>query len=755
MSARQILNCCVGSLVVLFLGAAGMVFHTLEQQDADSTRLTLAIRQEMLVQNMTREAVALAQADDVEAVNGWRERLGKSILLFDQTLTAMQRGGTALDDEGVKIELEPAGDADVRQALGTGAEIWFEIGMPLADLAAGEFSPYSNAGMSAVQRLQDVNLELLAAMGDVVTALGNQAGAQRSLLRFAQAAAGMVAVLLAGVAFLYGRFNRNSTTTAAAPPRPVVATNTARDDDPGSAAAEPESLRQQTSPASLQPTPPSTTYTGPVDLENASASVDQLAVDMTTIATSTDKMKLAIDSIGTALAGMLFSLNEMAQDTAEGHKVTRNANNAASYTATAATDLADSAREMGRVVGRVSQLAQKTRQVAQQITTEAAHIGEPGRGFTSVVAAEVKGLAAQTSSATSQIEQTVSEILGTSRQYEDAIGQIIKNIAAINKVSVHLGELMIDPPTTVVPGTPMPAAAPQAAVAPAPQPAAPPPAQPVEQPVAQPVAQAAPEPAAVASQAPAATAPATETMQAPAPEPAPPEPAPLEPATPETAELDALDDELIGGEPPADELASDDDLDPSELAAQATDLIEELSDVTSDSDLDAAETDTNADIDNAPAAAAPEPADSDDDDGSNVFMLNKPPKQAYPAPAAEQEQPSPAPAPAEGNTSDDDDDGSSNVFMLNMPKKKAAPEPSADAPVDAPAGTADDAVADSADVATDDTPDEVDATDVPDVTDATDATDTSDAPAKPSDSGVEVDAKPSSNVFMLNMPKKK
>ena len=70
------------------------------------------------------------------------------------------------------------------------------------------------------------------------------------------------------------------------------------------------------------------------------------------------------------------------------------------------------------------------------------------------VAGEVKGLAHQTNEATHQIEQTVAEILATARQYEEAIGLIIKNVSAINKVSQDLGDLMTSPPPRVEPGAP-------------------------------------------------------------------------------------------------------------------------------------------------------------------------------------------------------------------------------------------------------------------------------------------------------------
>ena len=46
-----------------------------------------------------------------------------------------------------------------------------------------------------------------------------------------------------------------------------------------------------------------------------------------------ERMQHAVDSVASALQGMLFSLNELAQDTHEGCRITRTANNAAVFTA--------------------------------------------------------------------------------------------------------------------------------------------------------------------------------------------------------------------------------------------------------------------------------------------------------------------------------------------------------------------------------------------------------------------------------------
>ncbi len=696
MSTRLLLNASLGTVAILMAISVGVVFTSSVGTGTLQAQAELAAQQEVLINELSTEVSQLSEAGDLIEVTKARKTLGQTVVQFDQNLGALVNGGNISRPDNSVFTVEKITEENAREALEQCISLWQITGLPLADLAAGEFSIFSAAGQQAVASLNDNRADIIGYINFAVE--GNSARSKNptSTASFAGYAAwgfgGLFVVL--SLVWLKGRapqkpqtVNRAETTLSSAE-SPSLASKNVPEPPRESPVTQETKFNNPAAPMPSWPGPGDTgPYKSPVDFNNVNASVDQMSVDMNTIASSTDKMRLAIDSVGHALQGMLYSLNEMAQDTAEGQNIVRNANNAASYTATTASELALSSQEMSRVVGRVTQLALHTKQIAAQIESDALHSGQTGEAFTSVVASEVKGLAGKTNFATAEIEQTVAEILGTARQYEEAIGQIIKNISGINKVSKNLGELMLHPPQSVVPGIPQPVAqvapalaspAPVAALAPQPVAAAPAPA-PIPEPVA-----AAPAPAPVPE--PVVAAPEPEPIPEPIPEPVP-EPVP-EPAPPAS-----IADDPIVEEPTADAVAE-----------STSDAIKEIAEEPaaepkgSSGNVFMLGGGAKKKPKAPPAPKAEEPAaepeaaaEVPDAPDSNIFMLNKSPKKAEPKaeePKAVEPPPAPEPAPVpepEPEPAEEEDSGS-NIFMLKKPVKKQAEsnEPKAKEPVTVP-----------------------------------------------------------------------
>jgi hypothetical protein len=697
----------------------GLLVHTQDGRSEHPARLELSNRLAVSLDQLAERTEALAQSVELAGARQARQELALAVLAFDQALVALA---------------ETSPDHSVTDAV-TGIQIvWRELGLDLADLAAGEYAANSPAGRETVAQLKREVAPLrehLQAVTAALYAVDQRSGRKTALTRSA-------AVILAGATLLLGlaafrpRRERAAGAQSSGVPGPsTVAISTAT----AGAFAATAAAASGGSPSAYPNGAPGAVVlaaapgAAPGDLGLASAAVDRVSVDMLTIARSAERMQQAVDSVTTALQGMLYSLNDLAQDAHEGSRITRTANNAAVYAADTARELLDTAREMGTVVARVRGLAARSQEIAGRIEAEAAATGATGEAFTSVVAQEVKQLAAATTDSAGHIEAAVGGILASQRQYEEAIGQIIKNIGGVRKVAAHLGELMLEPPSRVQPGAayaPPPVMQPLPPPPPPPSPATPAPAVAAESPAA-----SAPESADPSPAQPVAEAAASTPTQFAAPEVSAPTSEPIPEPVPDPA-ADSVDIE--------------------ELSAVTDNLLDELAQVAAETNqktLGASEPDPAA---AAPTAKPPAPASvpaakarkappTPSGSNSNVFMLKRP-KPASEAPATPDPAPEPVAEPTAASTADPTPESPSPASPPPAPAPAApAPPPAPAAPAAAPAAATPEPPVESL---TDEEAEEALATTEPETAD------TAAGAAKPRP----VAQGASGNIFMLNKPKK-
>jgi methyl-accepting chemotaxis protein len=93
--------------------------------------------------------------------------------------------------------------------------------------------------------------------------------------------------------------------------------------------------------------------------------------------------------------------------------------------------------EIDTILDMIRKIAGQTNLLALNATIEAARAGDAGKGF-SVVAAEVKDLAHQTTSATEEIGNQIVAVQRASRDVSDAIKTIIYSVSSVREVAMEI-----------------------------------------------------------------------------------------------------------------------------------------------------------------------------------------------------------------------------------------------------------------------------------------------------------------------------
>lgn len=170
------------------------------------------------------------------------------------------------------------------------------------------------------------------------------------------------------------------------------------------------------------------------NLNTVGVAAEQISASITTVASSAGDMTHSINDVAAAVEEMSVSLHEVARNTAHSATVTSQATTVASAALSTIQTLGNSAREIGKVVDMIQQVAAQTNLLALNATIEAASAGEAGKGF-AVVANEVKALAKQTAAATEEIRTQVESIQRDTALCSTSIDEVVQVIDNINGIT--------------------------------------------------------------------------------------------------------------------------------------------------------------------------------------------------------------------------------------------------------------------------------------------------------------------------------
>ena len=167
--------------------------------------------------------------------------------------------------------------------------------------------------------------------------------------------------------------------------------------------------------------------------QSVATAAEQMNANMNSVAAASEQASTNVQMVATAAEEMSATIAEIAQNTEMGRVTTSQAVERARSISLRVKDLGAAANEVGQVTETISEISEQTNLLALNATIEAARAGEAGKGF-AVVANEIKDLARQTATATTDINRRIAAIQNTSQATVAEIEEIVVTIGSINDI---------------------------------------------------------------------------------------------------------------------------------------------------------------------------------------------------------------------------------------------------------------------------------------------------------------------------------
>jgi len=142
---------------------------------------------------------------------------------------------------------------------------------------------------------------------------------------------------------------------------------------------------------------------------SVAAASEQVSTNILTISSGTEEMSASVNGVALSMEEMSSTIAEVTRNCQQEAAITKQAQTEVSQTEQLMHNLGDSAKEIGRIIATINDIADKTNLLALNATIEAASAGDAGKGF-EVVANEVKALSRQTSKATTIIREQIEKM---------------------------------------------------------------------------------------------------------------------------------------------------------------------------------------------------------------------------------------------------------------------------------------------------------------------------------------------------------
>lgn len=167
---------------------------------------------------------------------------------------------------------------------------------------------------------------------------------------------------------------------------------------------------------------------------NISKMIKEITSYITSMSSDAEGISSTTSGIASAFQELSSSINEISQNCIKGSEIAADATHKSNTTNQNVKQLELATQNIGKIIKTISNIASQTNLLALNATIEAASAGKAGRGF-AVVANEVKELAKQTATATSEIAMQVEEIQKISDISVKSIDEITSVINESNSIS--------------------------------------------------------------------------------------------------------------------------------------------------------------------------------------------------------------------------------------------------------------------------------------------------------------------------------